>query len=169
MNNLIISNSVRFISLVLLQVLVLNNINLFGHINPIVYISFVFLFPFSKNLTSILFFSFSIGLSIDFFLDSGGINAASCLFIAYVRLPILKIILSKSDIEYQQFKIRDLSFIKMLIFVFVLTIIHHFIVFSLEYFSFNHFISILSKTIKTSLFSVFIIVSGIILLTKESK
>jgi len=167
MNNLALTNSIRFIGLILLQVFVFNHINLFGFINPIIYITWVFLFPIRKNITLFLILSFLLGLSVDFFSDSGGINAAATLFIAFIRLPILKIVLRKSDFDYLLFNLRAVSFSKVFSFIAILTIIHHFIIFSLAYFSFQDFISIVSNTLLTSVFSIIIIILGITLFTKK--
>jgi rod shape-determining protein MreD len=167
MNNLILSNSFRFIGLILLQVVVFNHINLFGFINPMIYIAWIFLFPFRKNLSFLLILSFVLGLSIDFFSDSGGINAAASLFIAFIRLPILKIVLNKTDFDYWSFNLRIVSFSKAFLFISVLTIIHHLIVFSLAYFSFQDFISVISNSILTSVFTIILIFLGIALFTKK--
>jgi len=167
MNNLIISNSIRFVGLVLLQVLVLNHIHLFGYLTPFVYIVWVFLFPIRKNIGFFLVFSFLLGLSVDFFSDSGGINAAATLFIAFIRLPILKAILRKSDFDYVLFNLRSISFDKAFLFIATLTIIHHFIIFSLEYFTFNEFTSIIYNTILTSIFTIIVSFLGILLFTNK--
>ena len=110
MNKLIFTNIFRFIVLVLLQVLILNKINLFGHINPMVYIVWVFLFPIRKNKTAFLLLSFLLGLTIDHFSDSGGIHAAATLFIAFYRLSLLEFILRKTDFDYLLFNLRAISF-----------------------------------------------------------
>ncbi|MBT8316840.1 MAG: rod shape-determining protein MreD [Lutibacter sp.] len=167
MNNLILSNSLRFIGLVLLQVLILNHINLFGYLNPMVYIVWIFLFPLKKNRSLFLILSFLFGLSVDIFSDSGGINAAATLFIAFIRISVLKTILRKSDFDYLLFNIRSLSIDKIFLYIATLTIIHHFIVFSLEYFSFNAFITILKNTIFTSIFTIILSILGILLFTKK--
>lgn len=167
MNNLTLNNSLRFLALVLLQVMVLNHINLFGYLNPMVYVVWVILFPIRKSKTLFLILSFLLGLSIDFFSDSGGINAAATLFIAFVRLPILKIVLKKTDFDYLLFNLRAISFGKAFLFISVLTVIHHFIVFSLEYFSLNSFTTIISNTILTSVFTIILSILGIILFTKK--
>jgi len=167
MNNLTLTNSFRFIGLILLQVVVFNHINLFGYINPMIYIAWIFLFPFRKNTSLLLILSFILGLSVDFFSDSGGINAAATLFIAFVRLPILKIVLNKSDFDYWSFNLRTVSFFKAFLFISVLTVIHHLIVFSLAYFSFQDFSSVISNTLSTSVFTIIIIVLGIALLTNK--
>ncbi|MDO9262197.1 MAG: rod shape-determining protein MreD, partial [Flavobacteriaceae bacterium] len=77
MNNIFFSNAFRFIGLVFLQILIFNNINLLGYINPYPYLAFVILFPYKKERSSLLFLSFLIGLTLDFFTDSGGVHAAS--------------------------------------------------------------------------------------------
>ncbi|RXP52962.1 rod shape-determining protein MreD [Lutibacter sp. HS1-25] len=167
MNNLTLINIFRFIGLVLLQVVVFNHINLFGFINPLIYIAWIFLYPFRKNISLFLIVSFALGLCVDFFSDSGGINAAATLLIAYIRYPILKIVLKRSDIDFLLFNIRTVPFGKAIAFISVLTIIHHFTIFSFAYFSFNNFLSIVSNTLLTSFFTVLIIILGILLLTKK--
>jgi hypothetical protein len=148
-------------------VLVLNYVNLFGYINPLVYIVWVFLFPVRKNITALLIFSFLLGLSVDMFSNSGGINAAATVFIAFIRLPVLNAVLGKSDFDYLLFNLRSIYFPKALVFISILTFIHHLIVFGLEYFSFNAFVTIISKCVLTSIFSIVIIVLGIIIFTKR--
>lgn len=167
MNNLTLTNSFRFIGLILLQVVVFNHINLFGFINPMIYIAWIFLFPFRKNISLLLILSFILGLSVDFFSDSGGINAAATLFIAFIRLPILKLVLNKSDFDYYSFNLRTVSFSKAFLFIAVLTIIHHLIVFSLAYFSFKDVISVILNALSTSVFTIILIILGIALFTNK--
>lgn len=169
MNNIAINNTIRFIALLFLQVLVFNHMNIFGNINPMIYIVWVFLFPVRKKRGLFLILSFFLGSSIDFFSDSGGINAFAITFIAYLRLPILIAILRKSDFDYAQFNLRTISTNKAFLFIVTLTFIHHFIVFSLEYFSFNAILSIISNTILTSIFTILISTLGIVLFTKKNR
>lgn len=166
MNNLIFVNTARFIGLVLIQVLVFNHINLFGYINPLIYITWVFLFPVRKNITPFLLLSFLLGLSIDFFSDSGGINAAATTVIAFIRLPLLKTIIKK-DFDYVLFSLRSTSFSKAFSYITISTFIHHFIVFSLAYFNFEDYVPILSNTLVTSIFTIVTILLGLLLFTKK--
>lgn len=167
MNNLVLNNIIRFLALLFLQVFVFNHMNIFGNINPMVYVSWVFLFPVRKKRSLFLVLSFLLGISIDFFSDSGGINAFAITFIAYFRLPILMAILRKPDLDYVQFNIRTISTNKAVLFIATLTLIHHFIVFALEYFSFNAILNIISNTILTSIFTILISTLGIVLFTKR--
>lgn len=167
MNKLILNNTLRFIGLALLQVLVLNNVNFFGYLNPMIYILWFILFPIKKNKNPFLITSFLLGLTIDFFSNSGGIHAASAVFIAFVRLPILNSVLGKSDFDYVLFNIRGIPFIKAFLFITIIIGLHHFTVFSLEYFSFNAIIPILKNTLFTGILTLFISILGIVLFKKK--
>lgn len=167
MNNVALNNIIRFIALLFLQVLIFNHVNIFGYINPMVYIVWVFLFPVRKSKSLLLILSFLLGLSIDFFSDSGGINAFAITFIAYFRLPVLKAVLRKTDLDYAQFNLRTISSNKTLLFIAILTMMHHFIVFGMEYFSFEAITRVISNTILTSIFTILISALGIVLFTKK--
>lgn len=166
MNN-IVQNSIWFVFLTIIQVLIFNNINLFGYINPMIYIIFIFYYPLKKEKAGLLFYSFFIGLAIDFFSDTGGINAAATLLVANFRLPILSAILRKSEFDYQLFNIRSIALGKALTYILVITFIHHLMVFWLDYFSLNQFGTVLSKTFLTTFFTVFLMILAIILFTKR--
>lgn len=167
MSNVLVKNGLRFVFLVLIQVILFNHINLFGYINPLIYIAGVLLFPIKKSKSALLLYSFLLGLTIDFFSNSGGINAAATVFIAFIRLPLLEIILGRSDFDYQLFKLQSIAFEKALFYLIILTFAHHLIVFSLAYFDFNLFKTILKNSIITTVFTVITIVIGVILLTRK--
>ena len=154
MNRENINSTLLFIGLILLQIIVLNNINFLGYINPYFYIFFIFLYPIRKDDVSILILSFLLGLFIDVFSDSGGINAAATLFIAFIRIPVLQSVIGKREIEYGTMTIFKLPFPKMFLYVLVLTFIHHFIVFGMEYFKWSKFRIILINTFLTSIFTI---------------
>ncbi|MDT0553259.1 rod shape-determining protein MreD [Urechidicola vernalis] len=162
-----IKNIIWLFLLVLLQVLIFNNINLFGYTNPLIYVVFVFYYPLKKEKGAFLFLSFLLGLFIDFFSNSGGIHAAATLFIAFIRLPLLTSILNKTDFDYHLFNIRSISFFKAFSFISIQVLIHHLIVFSLDYFSFSDFGKIISKTLTTSGLTIVLILIGIVLFTKK--
>ncbi|MDR6300573.1 rod shape-determining protein MreD [Mesonia maritima] len=157
MNSLLISNSVRFILLVLVQVLILNNINFLGFINPYFYVLFILLLPLNMSQYKVLFLSFLIGLCIDFFEDSGGINAAASVFIAFLRPSILKFSFGISY-EHQTIRYYQTPVTQRFTYISILVLIHHFILFSLEIFNYSYIILILKKTLFSSIFTILLIV-----------
>lgn len=156
-----------FVSLLLLQVLILNNIRLMGYINPYLYIVFVLVYPIKINRFPFLIFSFLLGLVIDTFTNSGGIHAFATLFIAYIRLFFIKSIFKKTESDYQSFSLSLESFDKVFNYVAILTIIHHFILFLLINFGFSNFINVLLNTIFSSIFTLILYFLGRFLFTKK--
>jgi len=161
-----IKNIILFITLILIQVIVLNNVLFWGYINPLLYILFVIIYPLKRDRGVFLFVSFLLGLCIDFFVDSGGIHAAATLFIAYIRLPLLKGLLRKPEIDFPVFNINKLPFLRLLSFITILTFIHHFIIFGLEYFRFNAIVTIFSRTFLTSIFTIILVIFSLLFMNK---
>lgn len=168
LNNEIFLNTIRFILLVLTQVLLLNHIDFLGFINPYIYILFIIIFSFTGNKSLLIFLSFLLGLSIDFFEDSGGIHAAASVFIAFIRPVILKYSFGISY-EYNTIKISNTDFIKQLIYVSSMVLFHHIILFSLEIFNVDHVILFIKSTLFSSIFSIIIILSAITIFSKKTK
>jgi hypothetical protein len=157
-NNLL--NIFRFVILLTIQILIFNNINLFGYINPYPYLLFVLLYPVNGNKSLLLLSSFTMGLLLDVFLNSGGVHAAASLVLAFVRPSLFKFSFGLSY-EYQTVKIADKLSPERITFLFLAVIIHHFVLFSLEYYRFSLiaeiFVRALSTTIFTLLFCLLII------------
>ena len=55
-----------FLLLVLLQVMLFNNLYLFGFINPMVYLFFIVVYRFENDQTLFILLSFLLGFAIDF-------------------------------------------------------------------------------------------------------
>ena len=155
MNNDILTNSTRFIVLVLLQVLLLNNINLFGFSNPMLYVLFIIWYPFKEQRILFIGLSFLLGLTIDMFGDTGGIHAGASVFAAYLR-PLLLRLSFGTSYEFQTIKLGNTLFAPRFTYVSLLILTHHLVLYSLEIFSFNHLPSILIKTGVTGFFTLLI-------------
>ena len=134
MNSIFSIHTVRFIALVILQVLILNHINFLGYINPYIYILFIALYPVRNNRVTLILLSFLLGITIDMFLYTGGIHAGASVFIAYMRPVILKNSLG-TVYEHQSVKFNTVDFGSKLTYFSLLTVLHHFVLFSLEIFS----------------------------------
>lgn len=168
MNNLVISNTLRFIFLVLLQVLLLNNINFLGYINPYLYVLFIILFPFNGSQMLFIFLSFLLGLSIDLFEDSGGINAAACLVVAYIRPAVLRFSFGVSY-DYQTIKFSSTPFGSRISYVAIIVFVHHLILFLLEIFSFAHLLLVLKKTLYSGIFTILLVFLSLALFSRKPK
>ena len=168
MNSVTSSNIVRFFVLILIQVLICNHINFLGYINPYIYILFVILFPVKNNRALFIFLSFLLGLTVDLFLDSGGVHAASCLFIAYIRPVVLKFSFGM-QYEHQTIRFNAVEFGSKLTYISLLTIIHHLVLFYLETFSISKILLILQKTLFSSIFTILLCVLITIIFSRKTK
>lgn len=152
MKNNVLINSVRFICLILAQVLIFSNIDFMGYINPYPYMLFILVFPFNANRSLYLFIAFLTGLTMDMFDNSGGIHAAACLVIAYFRPIALRLTFGVSY-EYNAIKLPNVSFYERLVYISSLVFVHHLVLFSLEVFNISNIIYILKKTLFTGIFT----------------
>ncbi|NER18270.1 rod shape-determining protein MreD [Spongiivirga citrea] len=168
MNNVVFKFIGLFILLVLTQVLVFNNIDFAGYIDPYLYIIFILLYPFKSNQTLFIFISFLLGLTIDMFLNSGGINAAACLLIAYVRPIVLKLSFGTSY-EYQSIKIENTFFSERFKYFLFMITIHHLVLFALEIFNIAQILSILKKTLFSGIFTLILSLLVISLFSRKKE
>ncbi|WP_299115171.1 rod shape-determining protein MreD [uncultured Winogradskyella sp.] len=168
MNSVVISNSIRFIVLLLAQVIICNNINFLGYINPYIYIIFIFLFPIRDNRLVLLLVSFLLGMLIDMFSDSGGVHAAASVCLAYARPVLLKASFGMLY-EHQSIKFSNTDLGSLITYVSFGTLIHHFILFSLEIFNVSNILLIIKKTLFSSIFTVILCVLIIILFSRKKK
>ncbi len=153
--------------LVFLQVFLLNNINLAGYINPYVYILFILLYPSDGNQLLLIFLSFLLGLSVDIFEDSGGVHAAACAFVAYIRPVVLKYSFGLSY-EYNSVKLKKAAAIERFTYIASIIFMHHFIMFALEIFSFEHIMLLLKSTLFSGIFTLVLVFGSLILFTKNA-
>ncbi|MUP47357.1 rod shape-determining protein MreD [Gramella sp. BOM4] len=166
MNSKLISNISRFVILVFIQVLILNNINFAGYINPYLYVLFILLYPFTGNQSLFLFVSFLLGVSIDIFEDSGGINATACLVAAFIRPNLLRFSFGISY-DHQNIRLANAPIGSKISYVFLMVLVHHFVLFSLEMFSLNHILLVLKKTLFSSIFTVILVLLSLTLFSRK--
>lgn len=168
MNSVVFSNILRFLFLILLQVLLLNNINFLGYINPYLYVLFIILYPFNGSQTLLIFLSFLLGLGIDLFEDSGGINAAACLVAAYIRPYVLRFSFGVSY-DYQTIKFSNTPLGSRLSYIAIIVFVHHFVLFLLEIFSFAHLLLLFEKTLYSALFTMLLVFLSLALFKKKPR
>lgn len=143
-------NIFRFVLLILVQVLIFNNLNFFGYINPMVYILFLYWYPIKEKRALFILLSFLLGLIVDWFSDTMAVHAAATVTIAYLRPMIMRFCFGV-NYEFQNFKLTNTTKAQQITFLALLIIIHHLIFFSLEIFSLENSLLILKKVFSISL------------------
>jgi len=160
-NNLIIINSIRFFALILLQVLILNNIQLSGYINPYLYVLFILMLPIQTSGWIVLISAFLIGIAVDMFSDTLGLHATASVFIAFIRPGIINLLSPKEDFATGTYPgIKYFSLKWFFTYAVILVLIHHCILFYLEIFSFRDFFNTLLRVLVSSTATLSIIIIG---------
>lgn len=81
--------SILFVALILFQSLLLSRISFLGLASPVIYVYFLLKLPIGRNPHSVILTAFLMGLIIDIFLNTPGMNAAAITIVAAFRKGIL--------------------------------------------------------------------------------
>lgn len=170
MSNIFFGNIIRFFILLFLQVLILNNINFGGYVNPYLYVYFILLLPFEIPGWLLLFLSFALGFGIDIFTGTLGMHTASSVLMAFARPIVIKTISSSKEYEAgMKPSIIDLGFRWFLTYTIILVFIHHFALFYIEVFRLSGFFNTLVRVIYSTIFTVVLVIITQYIFLKRSK
>lgn len=158
MNREVWLNIIRFILLFLFQVLILNNIQLSGYINPYLYVLFILMLPFQTPRWLLLSAAFFMGLAIDMFTNTPGLHAAASTFMAFCRPSLISLLSSNKEIEPGSSPdIHVFGFAWFLAYSSILVLLHHLVLFYLEVFRFSDFFITMSRVLISSAITIVLI------------
>ncbi|MBW8362438.1 MAG: rod shape-determining protein MreD [Kaistella sp.] len=146
----LVTDILMIVVLIALQVFVLNRITVFGKFTPVIYPVFVMFYPFFRNRFQFLFLSFALGLGIDAFLGTWGINAFATTAIAYFRTLIFR---TSTDTSTDFFSFHSLQWSQFIFFIVTSIFLHQFIVQYLEFFKLSRVLEIFLNVLATSAIS----------------
>jgi len=154
----VIKYILQFILLILVQVLVLNNIQLSGFINPYLYILFILWLPIETPKWTVMLLACFLGFSVDLFTDTLGMHTSASIFLAFCRPALLRFLAPRDGYESNQIpNVQQLGFVWFLSYVIIGTILHHLFLFFVEVFRFSEAFSTIGRSIVSSLFTVLLI------------
>lgn len=156
MNSQILKMIGSFVLLILAQVLLFNQINIFGFVNPMLYLLFLVMYPFDKNQTFYIFIGFILGFFIDFLSQTGGAHTIASLTVSYLRPIIMKYSYGLTS-EKPKSLLTDPRKTNNFFFLLVFISVHHLIYFAIAYFSADAFLLIIKNSLFTIIFSLILI------------
>lgn len=122
-----------FIILVLLQAIIFNHICLFHVAVPFVFIFFIIKLPLDISQNAILTLGFLLGLVIDIFSDTQGMNALCCTIIAACRGTIIRLYCPREDeITAPEPSARALGLFSFLKYALTITLLYCILYFLIE-------------------------------------
>jgi rod shape-determining protein MreD len=159
MINSILRFSLIFIVLILMQVLLFNNIQFSGYINPYVYIMFILLLPVEIPAWLLLLLSFAMGITVDLFSGSPGMHSSATVLAGFVRPYVLRVVSPRDGYEARsEPSMLNYGFRWFVTYTVFIVLVHHTALFYLEVFRFADFFRTLLRVLLSSLFTVTFIV-----------
>jgi rod shape-determining protein MreD len=162
----------RFIVFLLIQTLLLDKIHLHQLITPYLYMLFILWLPFSIKRGWLMFVAFLLGYSVDAFRHHPGFHAAACVFMAYLRPFILKLLMQQdaSEQSYAEPSVKSFGgLLPYCIYISSLVFIHHAWLFLLESWQFANPAYFFMKTLSATLLSLFLILLTEMLFSRKQK
>jgi len=148
-----------FLFSLFVQVLLFDNVYIIGNISIYLYIYIILILPIEMNKFTLLLLSFILGLSIDLFNSTPGLNAAATVCLAYFRPMVLKLYIPSNGYEANKNPgIKNYGFYWFLRYAISLILIHHSTLILLEYFSFSHFFHTVLKILIASVLTLLFII-----------
>lgn len=155
MINSILRFGLIFVVLILLQVLLFNNIQFSGYVNPYIYLMFIILLPVEIPAWLLLLLSFVTGGIIDFFSGSPGMHSSATVLAGFVRPYVLRLISPRDGYEPNSDPSMIIyGFRWFLIYTVFIVLVHHTALFYLEVFRFTDFFRTLGRVLLSSAFSI---------------
>ena len=149
----------QFVVLALAQVLLFNNIDFSGYINPYIYILFVLLLPFNTPKLIYLLISFAMGLVIDLFMGTPGVHSSATLLMAFSRPSVMRIYSPREGYQTGTYpRLTQFGMEWFVKYTVTLVLLHHFTLFYLEVFTFHHFFSTFLRAFLSSLLTSLLII-----------
>ena len=143
-----------FVLFILLQGMVFKNIILFDYAFCFIYLYFLLGLPVDLRPISAILIGFAMGLCIDFFYDTGGIHAASSVFIMFLRDRWLNSITPQGgyDVGVSP-SLRISGALWYAGYAIPVILVHHLTLFFIEAYGLSHFWFTLYKAILSTLFT----------------
>ena len=159
---------IRFVVLVLLQVLVINHIRLGGYVHPYIYMIFIMLLPFSTPKWQLLVLGFALGLTVDLFTGTLGLHAGATTLMAFCRPSIIKLVSGNQKFEnITEPNLGQLGGIWFFRYALCMVFIHHLALFFLESFSFRLIGQVMLRILLSVPVSIFLIMMILYIFKRE--
>lgn len=152
--NQILPNSIRFVLLVIFQVVVLNYLEPGFGIYPMIYPLFIFMLPVELATVYTMLLAFLIGITVDSVSNTYGLHASSSVLMAFMRPQVLKWLSPREG--YENIETPSLYSLGSRLFIYsylLLLIFHNGWYFFIESFKLNEFLWVLLKIALSSVVS----------------
>ena len=147
-----------FVAFIAIQVLVLNNIQFSGFINPFLYILFILWLPIEMPKWLVMVVSALLGMAVDVFSNTLGMHMSASIFLAFCRPYVLSILAPRDGYETNAVpNQQQMGLSWFMTYASIGTILHHLFLFFVEVFRFNEVWRTIGRSLASSLFTLLLI------------
>lgn len=156
--------------LVLAQVIVFNHICLFNVAVPLVFIYLLVRLPITLSVNWMLTIGFFLGLTVDIFSDTYGMNTLACTIEAMMRKPILRLYVPREeDLTRPEPSMYSLGTATYLKYLPTLTLLYCSLIFLIEAFTFFNPVRLLLRIVFSTILSMALMIGIDSFMTPQSE
>jgi rod shape-determining protein MreD len=167
MKNGILKQLSWFVGIMLSQVLVFNNIELFSYLNPYIYPIFVLSLNAKTSRGGLLFWGFISGFIVDLFEDTGGIHSFATTLIGFLRPRLLRIVATQGGEEFDNLLLTGMGIRKFVTYGLISLWVHHFALYLLDGLSLRSIGSLIIASSLNAVFSFLVILLAVLFITTK--
>lgn len=140
-----------FLGLVLLQVLVFNQMHIGGYATPFFYIYFILKFNSRIGRNNLMLWAFFLGLMVDAFGNTPGMNAATATCLAFFRAPLIRLVTLRDMDEGFRPGVKSMGFSSFFRYSLLASALFCLVLLLIDTFSFFHPVELLLKVLTSTL------------------
>lgn len=166
--SIFLTQALRMLLLMFIQIAIFNNIYLGFGVTIYIYVFFILQLPLATPRWLMLLVSFFLGLGIDAFFNLGGPHAFASVLIAFIRPILLKFMYTPSEMENIAYpSTKTMRYNNFIRYAFFMIFVHHLAVAVLEIFNLKKLFFSLPSILVSVLLSTIVIVLIDLLKRKE--
>ena len=148
----------RYLLVMLLQVLLFDQLQLWGACHPYIYVLCLLMMPITLPHNVDMLIGAFAGFIMDIFCNSLGVHMAACILLMYIRPYLIGVIVNDKDRLNEQISLHAIGMEALLKYTVIMVLIHHLTVFSLAAWSWSHMGFVLLETIVSSTITILLVI-----------
>jgi hypothetical protein len=149
---------IRYIIVMLLQVLLFDQLQLWGACHPYIYVLCLLMLPITIPHIPSMLIGAAAGVVMDIFCNSLGAHTAACILLMFIRPYLLGGIVNDKDRLNEQISLRTLGMETFVRYVAILVVVHHLTVFLLAAWQWQHIAFVMLETAVSSLITILVVI-----------
>lgn len=130
---------IQWLVAIALQVLLFNNLQFWGLCQPQIYLLCLLMFPITLPRWADMLIGMALGLFMDILCNSIGVHTMACIFIMYIRQPLLASLVQEHERLTGEISIETISMDAFLKYTAILVFLHQMCISMLSAWTFHHF------------------------------